>query len=272
VQRTGFGLNRLATMVSNPGIVTHVLPDARWTLPDLTVAIVSDLHVCRPWTPLSAVRRIVARVNAMAADIILLPGDFIADRNLPASREPAEAVIEALGTLHAPLGVFAVMGNHDWWDCEISRVSDFQRNSVQDALASAHVVHLQNRAVRVPHGAGFWLVGMDSQDGVKHLKRAGFHRPDEAFAGVTGDAPAILMAHEPDYFALGDNRAFLQISGHTHGGQANLMPPAFAGRYAYGHIREGGRHLVVSGGIGFSGLPLRLFQPPEITVIRLSAA
>jgi uncharacterized protein len=272
-------VRRVATMVSNPVVVMRGITDARWAgLPDLTVAVVSDLHVCRPWTTLGMVARIVARVNALGADLILLPGDFIVDRNLPAFREPAESVIAALAPLSAPLGVFAVMGNHDWWDCETSRVTDFMRNSVQDALDAAHITHLQNRAVRVPHGDGFWLVGMDSQDGVKHLKRPGFHRPEQAFADVTGDAPAILMAHEPDYFAEADLRAFLQVSGHTHGGQANLAgwrpmtPSRFGGRYAYGHIQEAGRHLIVSGGIGFSGLPLRLLQPPEITVIRISGA
>ena len=272
-------IGRVATMVSNPVVVTRRLADARWDgLPDLTIAVVSDLHVCRPWTTLGMVGRIVGQVNALGADVILLPGDFIADRNLPARRETAEAVIGALSPLSAPLGVFAVMGNPDWWGCETSRVTDFTRNSVQDALDAAHIHHLQNRALRIAHGGGFWLVGMDSQDGVKHLKRPGFHRPEEAFAGVTGDAPAILMAHEPDYFAKGDTRAFLQVSGHTHGGQANLAgwrpmtPSRYGGRYAYGHVQEAGRHLVVSGGIGFSGLPLRLFQPPEITVIRLSGA
>ena len=88
-------------------------------------------------------------------------------------------------------------------------------------------------------------------------------------------APAILLAHEPDYFACADARAFLQISGHTHGGQANLAgwrpmtPSAHGGRYAWGHVREGGRHLIVSGGIGYSGLPLRFMQPPEITLVKL---
>jgi uncharacterized protein len=271
-------VRRVATMLSRPVTVTHEVADARWALPDLTIAVLSDLHVCRPWSSLAALGRTVAEVNALGADMILLPGDFIADRNLPAVREPAHLVIEALTTLRARLGVFAVMGNHDWWDCQLSRDTDFTRNSVRDALEASGIGLLDNRAVRVRHGTGFWLVGFDSQDGVKHLKRPGFHRPDAAFCAVTDGAPAILMAHEPDYFAKGDARAFLQVSGHTHGGQANLMgwrpmtPSRFGGRYAYGHIQEGGRHLVVSGGIGFSGLPLRLFQPPEITVIRLTSA
>ncbi len=265
-------------MRSRPDIVRHEVADARWTLPDLTIAVLSDIHACDPWTPLPMVREVVERVNALGADLILVPGDFIVDRKLPAGRLPAEAVIGALAPLAAPLGVYAVMGNHDWWDCMVSRRSGFRDNSVRDALERSHIVHLPNRAVRVPHGAGFWLVGTDSQHGRRHLRQKGFDDPDAAFAMVTDSAPAILMAHEPDCFAHGDARAFLQISGHTHGGQGQILgwrpvvPSEHGARYAWGHVREGGRHLVVSGGIGFSGLPLRLFQPPEITVVKLTGA
>lgn len=274
-----FSPRRLAAIRSHPLFMTHRIADPRWALPTLRIAVVSDVHACIPWTPLSAVRRIVERVNDLAPDMILLPGDFIADRKLPALRLPAADIVRVLGELSAPLGVHSVMGNHDWWDCQVSQLTQFRENTVLAALeAEAGIVHLRNAAVRIAHGSGFWLVGIDSQHGLKHLRRRGFHDPDAAFAGVTDDAPAILMAHEPDYFAEGDERAFLQISGHTHGGQANLFgwrpitPSRYGGRYAWGHVREGGRHLIVSGGVGFSGLPLRLLQPPEITLIELSGA
>ena len=85
----------------------------------------------------------------------------------------------------------------------------------------------------------------------------------------------ILLAHEPDYFTIGDMRPSIQLSGHTHGGQANFLgwrpftPSEHADRYAYGHVIEDGRHLVVSGGLGYTWLPLRIAQPPEITLLRL---
>lgn len=265
-----------ATMFSHPRVVPRHVADPRWTLPDLRIAVFSDLHICRPWTTLAALRRMVKTVNGLGADLILLPGDFIADRNLPASFVPAADIVAELEALAAPLGVAAVLGNHDWWDCRLARSTRFARNSVAEALEASSITHLANRAVAIDHGGGrFWLVGLDSQEGRKHLRRPGFHDPDAAFAGVPEGAPAILMAHEPDYFAAGDGRAFLQISGHTHGGQGNLLgwrpmtPSRYGSRYAYGHVREGGRHLIVSGGIGYSGLPLRLFQPPEITLVTL---
>lgn len=267
------------TMLSYPRLVRHEVAHPDWALPDLSIAVVSDLHVCRPWTPLSRAAKIVEAVNTLGADLVLLPGDFLMDRNLPGRFVQAAPIIEVLTRLSAPLGVAAVLGNHDWWDCRLSRRTGFARNSVAEALEGSGIHHLANRAMAIPHGEGrFWLVGIDSQGARKHLRQSGFHDPDKAFADVPAGAPAILMAHEPDYFAEGDSRAFLQISGHTHGGQANLFgwrpmtPSAYGSRYAWGHFREGGRHLIVSGGIGYSGLPLRLFQPPEIVVVTVRRA
>ncbi len=266
-----------ATMLSFPRLVKHHVSHPAWHLPDLTIAVLSDLHVCRPWTPLGRLERIVAAVNTLGADLILLPGDFLMDRNLPGLPVPAEPIIDRLKPLAAPLGVVAVLGNHDWWDCRLSRRTDFARNSVAEAMEGSAIVHLANRSMELRHGgSAFWLVGLDSQGARKHLHQPGFHDPGAAFAGVPAEAPAILLAHEPDYFAEGDPRAFLQISGHTHGGQANLLgwrpmtPSAFGSRYAWGHIRDGERHLIVSGGVGYSGVPLRLFQPPEIVLVRVS--
>ncbi|MCB2114993.1 MAG: metallophosphoesterase [Rhodobacteraceae bacterium] len=263
------------TMFSRPRLVRHEIRDPRWTLPDLRIALLSDLHVCQPWTPVTALDRIVAATNALGADMILLPGDFIADRNLPARSVPAARIVRALAPLSAPLGVAAVMGNHDWWDCRLSQETQFRRNSVVEAFEGSAIALLSNRSIRIGHGAGFWLVGLDSQRALRRRGHPGLHDPDTAFAGVTDDAPAILMAHEPDYFAAADPRAFLQISGHTHGGQINLggwrplTPSSHGCRYGWGHVEEGGRHLIVSGGIGYSGIPLRLFQAPEITLVTL---
>ena len=263
------------TMFSRPRLVRHEVRDARWTLPDLTIALLSDLHICVPWTPITALERIVAATNALGADLVLLPGDFIADRNLPARSVPAARIVAALAPLRAPLGGAAVMGKHDWWDCRLSQNTGFRRNSVAEALEGSDIALLQNRAVRIAHGSGFWLVGMDSQRALRRRGHPGLHDPEAAFAAVSDGAPAILMAHEPDYFAEGDTRAFLQISGHTHGGQVNLggwrpiTPSSYGSRYGWGHVEEGGRHLVVSGGIGYSGIPLRLFQAPEITLVTL---
>jgi hypothetical protein len=94
---------------------------------------------------------------------------------------------------------------------------------------------------------------------------------------VTGDAPLLVMAHEPDLFATMPARVAATFSGHTHGGQVRLLgwspvvPSRHGNRYAWGHVREAGRDLVVSGGLGVSTLPVRFGVPPELTLVELGA-
>lgn len=138
---------------------------------------------------------------------------------------------------------------------------------------------LRNAARAIPHGDGFWLVGTDSQRAIERGDGGytSFLDADAAFAGIPAGAPVIHLAHEPDYFHTADPRAFLQISGHTHGGQIKLfgrtpvVPSVFKSRYAHGAIHENGNHLIVCAGLGFSGLPLRIGVPPEILLITVGS-
>ena len=84
-----------------------------------------------------------------------------------------------------------------------------------------------------------------------------------------------LLAHEPDIFPNVPDRVAVTLSGHTHGGQVRIrgyspiVPSRFGNRYAYGAVEENGRHLVISGGIGNSMLPVRFGMPPEVTMVEL---
>ena len=97
-------------------------------------------------------------------------------------------------------------------------------------------------------------------------------------AKVTDGSPVILLAHEPDIFPDVPERVSLTLSGHTHGGQVRLfgyspvVPSRFGNRYAYGHVVEDDRHLIVSGGLGFSILPVRFGVRPEIVSVELGSA
>lgn len=260
-----------------PRLVTHQVAHAAWAGPELRIAVLSDIHACEPWMTVERLDRIVGLTNGLEADLILLPGDFIADRKMPCKPVPMDRIAKSVARLAAPLGVFAVLGNHDWYDCALARASRFTETSVALGLAEAGIPLLKNRSARVVQGGqDFWLVGLDSQRPMWGHSRRAHHRPEEAFAEVPDGAPAILLAHEPDYFAEGDARAFLQISGHTHGGQINffgwrpVVPSRYGSRFAWGHYREGGRHLVVSAGVGCSGVPLRFLQPPEITLVTVT--
>ena len=135
---------------------------------------------------------------------------------------------------------------------------------------------LENRAVRIEAGpVPFWLLGLGDQIAFPGRGRAGVDDLPATLAQVSDDAPAILLAHEPDIFPQVPDRVALTLSGHTHGGQVRLfgysplVPSRFGNRFAYGHVREGDRDIVISGGLGCSILPVRLGVPPEITVIDL---
>lgn len=271
---------RLFTMSSLPDIVFHDVVAERWKAAPLNIACLSDLHVMSPWSSLAAVARSVDEVNAMKPDIVCLLGDYIAARPTPGRAERAERIARLLARLEAPLGVHAILGNHDWIDDDLAQAEGGATSEISQALTAEGLRPLTNSARRVTHrDTDLWLVGLDSQgvDGRGLRSREGRHDPEQAFAEVPDDSLAILLAHEPDYFVFGDRRPVLQLSGHTHGGQANFFgwrpftPSDYADRYAYGHVVEDGQHLVVSGGLGYTHLPLRIAQPPEITLVRVSA-
>ena len=98
-------------------------------------------------------------------------------------------------------------------------------------------------------------------------------------AKIRSPEPVILLAHEPDIFVHVPDRVSLTLAGHTHGGQIRIpyvwtpyVPSAYGDRFAYGHIVEGGRHMVVSGGLGTSHIPVRLGVPPEVVRITLAGS
>lgn len=268
--RGTIGLRRL------PRLTLHRVRSNRWTGPRLRIAVLSDPHLCRPWVTPEIMARVVAQVQALDADIIVLGGDYLPDRNLPCRHLSADEIAPVFTSMQAPLGVHGMLGNHDWRECPRAQATGFSENSVLDAFASGGLPLMRNEARHIVSGAhDFWIVALDSQR-ARADTGPGLEDPDAAFAGVPAGASVILLAHEPDYFALGDPRPVLQISGHTHGGQGVLFgrrpmtPSAYGDRYAIGHITEDDRHLVVSAGLGYSGLPLRIGVPPELTLVELS--
>jgi len=136
----------------------------------------------------------------------------------------------------------------------------------------------------VADGQPIWLLGLADQiafaeAGVADAAgRRGPANLAKTLAAITDDSPAILLAHEPDIFPEVPDRVALTLSGHTHGGQIRIagwspiVPSIYGNRYAYGHVKESIRHLIVSGGLGTSSLPVRLGVPPEIVIIEINAA
>lgn len=253
-----------------------------WTGGPLKLAILADLHMGEPHMSLARLRRIVARTNALGADLTLVLGDLEAGHRFVSRRVSMEDTAAELARLRAPLGVWAILGNHDWWHDRPAQARGGGPNRIAELLRAAGVPVLQNDAVKLGAGTpagSFWLAGLDDQlaIGVGDMVFRGLDDLPGTLGKVTDDAPVILMAHEPDIFPKVPDRVALTLSGHTHGGQVRLfgwspmVPSAYGNRYAYGPVREDGRDLVVSGGIGCSILPVRFGVVPEITVVEITA-
>jgi len=252
----------------------------------LRIGVIADVHAGGPAMPTDRIAEIVARTNKLAPDLIVLLGDFAASHKFKTRSVAPEEWSEVLGELRAPLGVHAVLGNHDWWDDLAAQRTRKGPVIGRRMLERAGIPVYENDAVRLRHrGEPFWLAGLGDQIAFINgrskrgwRKFEGVHDLPGTLARVTDEAPVILLAHEPDIFPSVPERVALTLSGHTHGGQVRVMgfspmvPSRYGNRYAYGHVVEGGRHLVVSGGLGCSILPVRIGVPPEIVLVDVAAA
>ena len=254
-----------------------------WT-PGLKLRLVAlaDFHACEPWMSKDRIASICARANELEGDITLLLGDYAAGMNMVTRYVHSSEWSKALATLKAPLGVHAIMGNHDWWEDRTAQMNGGGDTFGHRALTEAGISVYSNRAVRLEKdGHGFWLAGLEDQLALLPGRKWGRSRMqglddlDGTLAQVSDDAPVVLLAHEPDIFPRVPERVSLTLSGHTHGGQIRLLgyspivPSRYGDRYAYGHIVENGRNVIVSGGLGCSIAPVRFGIPPEIVVIDL---
>ena len=220
---------------------------------------------------------IVEASNALRPDLIVLLGDYVAGHHWVTRQIAARDFAQVAAGLKAPLGIHAVLGNHDWWDDRTAQRLGRGPIIAGRELTAAGIPVLENDATRLVHqGRPFWLLGLGDQ--IALLRRPRLLGVDDltgTLAKVTDEAPAILLAHEPDIFPRVPARVALTLSGHAHGGQVRLLgyspvtASRFGNRYAYGHVSEGGRDLVVSGGLGTSILPVRFGVPPEIVLIEL---
>lgn len=279
-RRRGFWLSLLALIVLSlawaagvePGLLrvrTEELTSPYWppAQPKLRIAFLADLHVGAPHVPVSRVDKLVAIANAADPDLVLLGGDFTA-HVLGGEKVSYDAIARSLAALRARHGIFAVMGNHDHWDGDLG--------GLKAALTKAGIVVLSNEARRIAVAGGhLWLVGMDDPytghaDPLAALRSVPFASPMTE--------PVIVLAHDPSAFAMVPREAALIMAGHTHGGQVRIP---FAGalvnasraplRHSRGVIREHGKLMYVTAGIGTSILPIRFNCPPEFAILTIGA-
>lgn len=232
----------------------------RAALHGLRIAFLTDLHA-GAYLHEPELQELFDRVMAREPDLICFGGDLVNTR-----AEEIELFDRPLRSLRAPLGVYAVAGNHDHrWTPDIG--------SWQDYLERRGVHVLANQGVRIERGdASLWLAGVDDlTDGQPDVRRA--------LWGRAKSEPTVVLAHQPDHFPeLAEHGVDLVLSGHTHGGQIKAFGWAPIAHTRHGYLDggfecpHGGRsRLHVSRGVGVTILPLRMGARPEVTIVEVEA-
>ena len=242
---------RLAEIVRIPLALSRLPLD----LHGLTVAQISDIHAGIT-TDTAKIRQFVEMTNALRADIVVVTGDMV-----QANAESARLCARELAALHAPLGVYAIMGNHE---------RRMPPSVSEEPFRRAGLAVLCNVAQRINVGAGsLWIVGMDDV-----LMRRG--DLDRALSGVPADASKILLVHEPDFADRAAQFPIdLQLSGHTHGGQIRLpgigplLLPILGRKYPMGLYRVRDTWVYTNRGLGVNHPAVRFNCRPEITLFTL---
>jgi uncharacterized protein len=288
----GLGATSISTVAygfSEPvlrlGVARYNIAPPQWPADfRLRIAVIADVHACDPWMSLEHIRAIVERTNALGADIIVMLGDYVAGHRHVTRFIPAGEWAAVLAGLKAPLGVHAILGNHDYWDDRIVQREGQGPTVARRALEAAGIPVYENDVARLTKsGRSFWLAGLGDQLAYmparrfRPVKRIGVDDLTATLAKVTDEAPVVLLAHEPDIAMRVPARVALQLSGHTHGGQIRLLgwspvvPSRYGERFAYGHTRTN-CDVIVSGGLGCSIMPFRLGVPPEIVLVTLGGS
>jgi predicted MPP superfamily phosphohydrolase len=261
----------IARDTNDPQLVSLEIPLVR--LPNvwdgLTIVQLSDFHYDEHFS-LVPIRKAIEMANQLRPDLIVLTGDFVtvpplfkhfhSGKQAARAAEPCAAL---LGQLRSPLGIFAVLGNHDL-------VSD--PGFIVGALQAHGMQVLRNRAVPLERqGKRLWLAGLDDVlEGDADL--------DVTMRGVPRGEAVVVLVHEPDFcLRVAEHGLDLQLSGHSHGGQivlpwvGPLYLPPLGRRYPKGLRRIAPLTLYTNVGLGTIRIPARWNCPPEVTLITLRA-
>ena len=225
--------------------------------PKLRIAFLSDFHAGSHTGDATRLAAIVEEAAAQKPDLALYGGDFVNMQLFGGGRIPPHVIAATLARLDAPLGRFAVLGNHD---------DTYGADAVAAALQHHGIAVLDDEQRILRHeGHEIALAGLPDARKLRPAGRALLSRLTH---------PTIVLAHDPFWFAHVPAGPHLTLAGHTHGGQVRLpwigavtnasRAPL---RWSLGHVVEEGRQLYVTSGIGTSGIPLRIGVPPEFVVI-----
>lgn len=259
-------------------VVEETLAVPNWSsdLNGFRVVAIADLHVGSNYAPPERIRYVVDQANAQNADLIVLLGDYVSEakwdrefRQKPEGtdrtelRVPVEEIAENLKGLKAKYGVYAIIGNHDWYH------NDGKIHRMLEEIAGVNVLH--NEVATIDAGGekiSLW--------GIEDLYR-NRRVPAEPFNALAEKKNVIALTHNPDSLLSAPAGFSIMFSGHTHGGQLNW--PIFGAkavfndpRFMDGHAVVDDKHVYVTSGVGTSVIPFRFRVPPEIAVVTLNSA
>ena len=242
--------------VTRPTIVLPHLPQA---FDGTTVALLTDIHH-GPFTSLDYVNAIVRTTLTLRPDLIVLGGDYSLKEG-----KYIRPCFDAMAALNAPLGVYGVLGNHDYWH---------GLEETREGFRTAGIGELTNRGVWLERdGSRFRLAGVDDLWMGKVDVKA-------ALGDATPEDACLLLSHNPDVAEkMRDSRVGLMLSGHTHGGQvvfptgdAPFVPSHYGTKYLKGLVQAPNTKVYISRGLGTTSAPFRVGSRPELTLITLHSA
>ena len=249
--------NRLVT--HDETIVINGWPNE---LDNLKIVVISDIHVGSRFVDDRKLRLIIERANQLQPEMIVILGDYMSGQGWMRSRVVPEVFGPVLKDFHAPLGVYSVLGNHDWW---------WDGPRVRRALEANGIKVLDDEVVELKRqGYSVWLAGLADL----------WTRPQrvsQTIALVPEGQTVIALTHNPDIFPGLPQRVPLLLAGHTHGAQFRfpiIGPVVQPSRFGYvrGHIFENNHHLFVTTGIGTSIIPARFGVTPEIVLLTIKSS
>ena len=242
----------------------------------LKIGQITDIHA-GPLVPPDLIKLGVDMVMSENPDLVVLTGDMIsgATRILWTSYggvrpRDFDACLKELSRLTPPLGVYAVLGNHDFWS------GPEQTKRLVKGLDTIGVRLLRNQNEEIQrNGESLFLSGVDDY-------WASSYNLGKSLRGIPESACVVLLSHNPDVnedVTAVEHQVDFIISGHTHGGQVVLpvigapyLPSPFGQKYRAGLVRDGKRQTYVSRGLGVFFAPVRLNCPPEVTILNLQRA
>ncbi|MCX8496378.1 MAG: metallophosphoesterase [Akkermansiaceae bacterium] len=244
--------------ITQQDVICKRLPSG---LEGLRIGLLADFHF-RPNEDEALLERVVQRVAQEKLDLIALAGDF-----MNKDPEVLGPLIARLKTMTANHGVFAVMGNHDGWNGNPTKIRrQFEQSGISFLINEHSQLSIRGDTLAVAGTDFVWLGKPD---------------PARALRGISADVPVLALVHEPDYFDVMTRHRdiLLQLSGHTHGGQCRIPLVGYSPitvkhgtKYIDGSFSHGDSNLFVTRGVGTTGLRVRFACPPELAILTLRQA